>query len=84
MAIPEIEVLLNYLALERNVAASTQYQALSATLFCYRRVLNVELSEPLDILRAKKPKRLPTVRTRDEALAVIDMLSGQNKQCGAQ
>jgi hypothetical protein len=51
------------------VAASTQNQALSALLFLYREVLHQELG-PVDSVRARKPKRLPTVLTKSEALRV--------------
>jgi integrase len=54
-----------------------QNQALSALLFLYRQVLNQDLG-PIDALRAKKPKRLPTVLTRDEIHRVFARLSGVN------
>ena len=44
-------------------------------LFLYRQVLNQDLG-PIDALRAKKPKRLPTVLTRDEVHRVFAHLSG--------
>ena len=60
MGIVEIEAFLTHLAVNRNVAASTQNQALSALLFLYRDVLEIEL--PLvNAVRAKRPKRLPVV-----------------------
>ena len=55
-----IEAFLTYLPANENVAASTQNQALSALLFLYRQVLHKDLGA-IDALRAKKPKRLPTV-----------------------
>ena len=61
--------------MKESVAASTQNQALSALLFLYRQVLNQDLG-PIDALRAKKPKRLPTVLTRDEVHCVFAHLSG--------
>lgn len=61
----------SHLATERNVAASTQNQALSAILFLYRDVLNVSLDWIDNIERAKKPARLPVVFTRDEVEAVL-------------
>jgi len=60
---------------KKNVAASTQTQALSALLFLYREVLHQELGN-VDALRANKPKRLPTVLTRDETLRVIGGMKG--------
>jgi non-ribosomal peptide synthetase component E (peptide arylation enzyme) len=38
-----------HLAVEKNVAASTQTQALSAILFLYRSVLQMDIDEPLDV-----------------------------------
>ena len=67
---------LTHLAVEGNVAASTQNQALSALLFLYREVLKVEFDAPLDSVRAKKPRRLPVVLTRAEARQVIDGMTG--------
>ena len=58
------------------MAASTQNQALSALLFLYREVLGVELPWLDDIVRAKRPARLPVVLTRDEVRAVIERLDG--------
>jgi len=76
---PEIEAFLNHLALEGHVAASTQNQALSALLFLYRHVLNIELNGPIDALRARKPKRLPTVLTPEEVHKLLNELSGKNR-----
>ena len=50
---------LTHLAVDRNVAASTQNQAFSAILFLYRKVLKLDIS--VDAERAKKPQRLPVV-----------------------
>jgi len=79
MGTPEIRAFLAHLATERNVAASTQNQALAALLFLYREVLHQDL-DPLDLnaIRAKKPKRLPTVLTRAEAQKVLALLTGQH------
>jgi integron integrase len=76
MGTPEIEAFLTHLAVAQKVAASTQNQALSALLFLYREVFRSRLDPPIDAVRAKKPKRLPTVLTKDEALKVIGGLSG--------
>ena len=73
---PEIEAFLTHLAVEENVAASTQNQALSALLFLYREVLRREIDVPIEAVRAKKPKRLPTVLTREEVRRVFAHLSG--------
>jgi len=64
MGAAEIEAFLTHLAVNQHVAASTQNQALSALLFLYREVLKQELDRPIDAIRAKQPKRLPTVLTK--------------------
>jgi site-specific recombinase XerD len=67
----EIEAFLTALAVERNVTASTQNQALSALLFLYREVLGINLPWLSEVTRAKKPARLPTVLTQLEARALL-------------
>lgn len=79
MAGPEIETFLSYLAVSRNVAASTQNQALSAILFLYRYVLEIDFSFSLAPLRAKRPKRLPAVLTREETTKLLRLLEGTNQ-----
>lgn len=58
------------------MAASTQNQALSALLFLYRHVLQQDLPWIDDVVRARQPKHLPVVLTRDEVRAVISRLEG--------
>ena len=72
----EVGEFLTYLAVERNVAASTQNQALSAILFLYKVVLDRPLERVDDVLRAKKPQRLPVVFTREEVRAVLARMQG--------
>ena len=67
----EVEAFLGALAVERNVSAATQTQALSALLFLYREVLGIELPWLDDLVRAKKPRRLPSVLTRAEVSALL-------------
>ena len=76
MGAPEVEVFLTHLAVELKVAASTQNQALSALLFLYRYVVRQELALSIDAVRTKKSRYLPTVLTQEEAMAVLDQLSG--------
>ena len=74
---PEIRAYLTHLAVEGNVAASTQNVAFNALLFLYRDVLNIEL--PADfgaVERAKRPARLPTVFTRAEVRALLAQMNG--------
>lgn len=74
MGASEISRFLSYLARERNIAASTQNQALSALLFLYREVLDYPIDWVDDIERARKPQRLPVVFTRKELKAVLNQL----------
>ena len=69
----EIEAFLIHLAVEGQVAASTQNQALSALLFLYREVLKLEVTG-IDAVRAQQPQYVPTVLTKPEAIAVIHHL----------
>jgi integron integrase len=73
---PEITKFLSALAMEGDVAASTQNQALSALLFLYREVLGQDLPWLDDIVRAKRPVRLPAVLSREEVRAVIRQIDG--------
>ena len=74
----EVERFLSHLAVEKDVAASTQNQAFSALLFLYRDVLDVRLEWLDGVVRAKRPKRLPVVLTRDEVHAVLRHLHGES------
>ena len=75
MGAPEIEAFLTHLAVEQQVSASTQNQALSALLFLYRYVLDQELG-PINALRAKPSKYLPTVLSKSEVTRLLDQLTG--------
>lgn len=61
MGAAEVTAFLTWLATERNVAAATQNQALSALLFLYKHVLGQELPWLDEMVRAQRPARLPTV-----------------------
>jgi integron integrase len=76
MGAEEVTRFLSSLAVDGQVAASTQNQALSALLFLYRNVLEVDLPWLDGIVRAKRPQRLPVVLTRDEVRAVLQRLEG--------
>ena len=71
----EIEAFLTYLAVEGQVAASTQNQALSALLFLDREVLHLDIAG-IDAVRAKRPQSVPTVLTKQEAISVIQQCDG--------
>lgn len=66
MGAPEVEAFLTDLAVRLNVSANTQNLALSAILFLYRDVIEIDLPWLKGVTRAKKPQRLPTVLTRSE------------------
>ena len=71
-----VNAYLDYLAEKREVAASTQNQALNAIVFLYDQVLATPLGEIGEFSRAKKPKRLPVVLTRAEVQRLLDELTG--------
>ncbi len=75
----EVERFLSWLANEREVSAGTQTQALSALLFLYRRVLEIDLEWLDNLTRAKAPERMPIVLTRDEVGAILGRLGGQHR-----
>jgi len=72
----EVTAFLSHLASEREVAAATQNQALSALLFLYGEVLGIDLPWMDGIVRAKRPVRVPVVLTRDEVRALLARLHG--------
>jgi integron integrase len=78
MGKPEVEAFLNHLATDLGVAASTQNQALNALVFLYRYVLESEIGELSELIRAKRPARLPVVMTVEEVERVIGRLSGDS------
>ncbi len=67
---------LSHLAEEGNVGPSTQTQALSALLFLYRNVLQLDMGWFSGVVRARARPSLPVVLTRDEVRAVLGQLSG--------
>lgn len=76
MGSDEVRAFLTHLAVERDVTASTQNVALSALLFLYRHVYQVERFELQGGERAKRPQRLPVVLTRDEVRLLLTHLDG--------
>jgi len=79
MGADEVNAFLTYLAAEANVSSSTQGQALSAILFLYRYVLEDPLPWLGEVVRARKPRRLPVVLTRDEVRSVLAEMAGVQK-----
>jgi integron integrase len=72
----EIESFLTHLAVDRNVSSSTQNQAFNAILFLYRDVLETDLGDGLNAVRAKRSERIPVVMSHEEAMKVINSLGG--------
>lgn len=79
MGTTEIQAFLAHLATERNLAASTQNQALSAILFLYRYVLQKEIEVPSDLIHAEKSKTLPVVLAHQEAINIIAAMTGHTQ-----
>ena len=79
----EINQFLTYLAVNRKVAASTQNQALSSLLFLYKVILGKEIGWIGNIQRARKPKKIPVVFTREEVKKVLLHLHGKCWLTGA-
>lgn len=71
MAEAEINAFLTHLAVDRNVSASTQNQALSALLFLYRKILEKKLGDLEGLIRAKRKRRVPVVLTPQEVQRVF-------------
>ena len=77
LAEPEISSFLTHLAVREKVAASTQNQALNALVFFFHNVLENNLAAPFQLIRAKRPLRLPTVLSKEEVHRVLGCLSGE-------
>lgn len=75
----EITDFLSYLAVKKHVSASTQNQALSALLFLYQKVLVLDVEWIDDVIRAKRPVRLPVVLSRAEVSGLLNNLTGVYK-----
>ena len=76
MAEMDVNRFLTHLAVGAKVSASTQNQALAAVLFLYEHVLERPLDRVEGVVRARKPKRLPVVLTRDEVEPILAQLNG--------
>lgn len=74
----EVEAFLTRLATHGEVAAGTQNQALAALLFLYREVLGQELPWMDNVVRAKRPRRLPVVLTREEVRCLLAQMQGRD------
>lgn len=72
----EVEAYLSHLAVNRDVAASTQNQAFNALLFLYRQVLDLPFADDIAPVRSKKPVRLPVVLSREEVGDLLQVMDG--------
>jgi integron integrase len=80
---PEINAYLTFIAVTLGVSASTQNQALAGLLFLYKYVLERPVEDLGTVIRARKPKRLPVVLTRDEVVDVLAELEGEKRLMAA-
>ena len=78
MGAAEIREFLSHLAVQKNVAASTQKQALNAIMFMYIQVYERNIGDIGKFIRPKKPEKVPTVFSREEAKKVISHLEGRH------
>ncbi len=76
MGVAEVEAFLSMMANERKVSASTHNQALSAVLFLYREVLDIDLPWLNNIGRPQQTKRIPSVLTQDEVARLFSHMDG--------
>jgi integron integrase len=75
----QIVAFLNHLAVERQVAASTQNQALNALVFLYKPILGREALALENLKPATRPERLPTVFDRTEVARLFAQMAGTQK-----
>lgn len=78
----EVRQFLESLAVEGNVSASTQNQALCALVFVFKEIMQRPLGDLGEIIRAQRPKHLPVVLTEDEVLRVLSQLTGTHRLMG--
>lgn len=76
MGAKEISAFLTHLAVDKNVSASTQNQALNALIFLYKELLKISVGDIGEVARAKRPIRRPVVMSRDEVKRVTDKMTG--------
>jgi integron integrase len=79
MAEREINAFLSHLAVKGRVSASTQNQALAALLFLYRNIIGRDVGDLGDLIRARKPERVPVVMTKGEVKLVLMQLHGRDR-----
>jgi len=75
----DLQDFLSHLAVEKKVSASTQNQALNALVFLYRHVLQKDIEDMIDAVRARQRRRLPVVLSKKEIQRIFDNLKGTHK-----
>jgi len=75
----DLQDFLSHLAVEKKVSASTQNQALNALVFLYRHVLQKDIEDMIDAVRARQRRRLPVVLTKKEIQRIFDNLKGTHR-----
>ena len=73
----KVEAFLTHLAVQGDVAASTQNQAFNALVFLYTRVLDKPL-QGIEATRTRKDKRIPVVLTREEVKQILALERARN------
>ena len=71
----DVKDFLEYLAVKRNVSASTQNLAFNSLLFFFRHVIKVDFGDQKSNLRAKRKPYIPVVLSREEVGLIIENLS---------
>jgi integron integrase len=79
LGLTDLESFLSHLAVHLHIAAATQNQALSALLFLFRDVLHRPITEPVNAIRARTRRRIPTILSREETALVLRFLDGPHK-----
>jgi integron integrase len=74
-----VQAFLRHLAMEKQVASSTQNQALNAVVFLYRKVIKKDIGDFGDFPRARRGLRLPVIASRAEIKAVLERMSGREQ-----
>jgi site-specific recombinase XerD len=67
----KIEAFLTHLAVQKNVAPSTQNQAMNALVCLYKKILKLPLDDEINAVRASKKPNIPVVMTREETARVL-------------
>ncbi len=75
----KIERFLTWLAVDNNVAPSTQNQAMNALVFLYKKILKIELTGDINAVRSRKKPVVPVIMTRDEVRNIIATMEGTSQ-----